>query len=163
MQILSALNRPMARPRRTKIPSVWFTTRHPKSNTVKRNNPTQLHQRFPTKNIDQAFENIVSTSGRDLLVQLEYRSQPICLVHNCAQREGNEKLSIMQLSSTFGRRRIRVKAAGNKVLEPPKGRRCHVAVDENTEANVLDWINAQAAKCNRITGWSISLGASLTG
>jgi hypothetical protein len=41
--------------------------------------------------------------------QLQYRSHQICFVQNFAQREGNQKLSIMQLSRAFGCQPTRIK------------------------------------------------------
>jgi hypothetical protein len=72
-------------------------------------------------------------------------------VHNFAQREGNQILSIMQLSRTFECQPTRVKAALDNRLEAPKVCDRHIAVDENSEAAILEWIDAQAEKCNPVT------------
>jgi hypothetical protein len=50
MHILSDLNCPITRPGRAKVPSVQFTDRPSKSNTVKWNHQLQLRQPFPMKN-----------------------------------------------------------------------------------------------------------------
>jgi hypothetical protein len=83
--------------------------------------------------------------------QLQYRSHQICFVQNFAQREGNQTLSIMQVSSAFGYQPIRVKAALNNRLEEPKVRDRHMAIDKNSEVEILEWINIQIEKCNPVT------------
>jgi hypothetical protein len=75
----------------------------------------------------------------------------MCFVHNCAQREGNQALSIMQLSGTFRFQPIRVKIALDNKLEASKARDHSLAVDENSEAKFLEWIDVQAEKCNPVT------------
>jgi hypothetical protein len=69
-------------------------------------------------------------------------------VQNFAQREDNQTLSIMQLSRAFGYQPTRVKATLDNGLEAPKVRGRHMAVDENSEAENLEWIDAQSKKCN---------------
>jgi hypothetical protein len=59
-------------------------------------------------------------------------------VQNFAQREGNQALSIMQLSRAFGCQPIRVRATLDNGLEAPKVRDRHMAVDENSEAEILE-------------------------
>jgi hypothetical protein len=44
-----------------------------------------------------------------------------------------------------------VKAALANGLEPPKVRRRHPTIDEGSEAEILEWIEAQAEKCNPAT------------
>jgi hypothetical protein len=57
----------------------------------------------------------------------------------------------MQLSRSFGCQPTRVKAALDNRAKAPKVRRCHMAVDENPEAEILEWIDARAEKCNPVT------------
>jgi hypothetical protein len=83
--------------------------------------------------------------------QLQYRSHQICFVWNCAQRKGNQTLSIMQLSRAFGCQPTRVKAALDNELEASRVRGRHMAIDENLESEILEWIEAQVEKCNPIT------------
>jgi hypothetical protein len=71
-------------------------------------------------------------------------------VHNFIQREGNQTLSIMQISRVFGRQPIRVKIVLDNGLDAPKVRDRHMAVDENSEAEILERINSRAEKCNPI-------------
>jgi hypothetical protein len=44
-----------------------------------------------------------------------------------------------------------VKAALDNKLEEPKVRDRHMAVDEISEAEISEWIDAQAEKCNSVT------------
>jgi hypothetical protein len=83
--------------------------------------------------------------------QLQYQSHQIYFLQNFAQREGNQALSIMQLSRAFRCQPIRVKAALDNRLEAPKVRGRHMAIDENSKAEILEWIDAQAEKCNPVT------------
>jgi hypothetical protein len=57
----------------------------------------------------------------------------------------------MQLSRVSECQPTRIKAALDNRLEALKVRGRHMAVDENSEAEILEWINAQAEKCNPIT------------
>jgi hypothetical protein len=82
--------------------------------------------------------------------QSQYRSHQICFLQNIAQREGNEKLSIIQISTAFGSQSIRVKAPLDDRLEAPTVRDRHIAVDQNSEAEILEWIDAQPEKCNPV-------------
>jgi hypothetical protein len=43
-----------------------------------------------------------------------------------------------------------VKEALANGLEPPKVRGCHFAIDEGSEARILEWIEMQAEKCDPI-------------
>jgi hypothetical protein len=72
-------------------------------------------------------------------------------VQNFAQREGNQTLSIIQLSRAFGYQPIRVKVTLDNRLEAPKVRDRHMAIDENSEAEILEWIDIQKEKCNPVT------------
>jgi hypothetical protein len=63
-------------------------------------------------------------------------------VQNFAQRESNQKLSIMQFSRAFGYQPIRVKAPLNNRFEARKVRGRHMAIDENSEIEILEWIDA---------------------
>jgi hypothetical protein len=59
-------------------------------------------------------------------------------VQNFAQREGNQALSIMQLSRAFGCQSIRVRATLDNGLEVRKVRGRYMAIDENSEAEILE-------------------------
>jgi hypothetical protein len=72
-------------------------------------------------------------------------------VQNFAQRERNEILSIMQLSRAFGCEPIRAQAALDNKVETPKVCNHHMAVDENAEIDILEWIDVQAEKSNPVT------------
>jgi hypothetical protein len=57
----------------------------------------------------------------------------------------------MQLSRAFGCQSTSVKASLNNRLKAPKVRNPYMTVDENSEAEMLEWTDAQAEKCNPVT------------
>jgi hypothetical protein len=83
--------------------------------------------------------------------ELEFRAHQICFVQNFSEREVNHTLSTNQLSKEFGCSPSRVKVALVNELDPPKVRGRHPAIDEGSEAEILEWIEAQAEKCNPST------------
>jgi hypothetical protein len=74
----------------------------------------------------------------------------LCKIFPNAKRIAHYQ-SINQISNAFGRSPFRVKAALANGLEPPKVRGRHSAIDEGSEADILQWIEAQAQKCNPVT------------
>jgi hypothetical protein len=83
--------------------------------------------------------------------ELEFRAHQICFVQNFSERNVNHTLSTNQLSKAFGCSPSRLKAALANGLGPPKVRGRHPAIDEGSEAEILEWIEAQAEKCNPAT------------
>jgi hypothetical protein len=83
--------------------------------------------------------------------ELEFRAYQICFVQNFSEREANHTLSTNQLSKAFGCSLSRVKAALANGLEPPKVRGIHPAIDEGSEAEIREWIEAQAEKYHPAT------------
>jgi hypothetical protein len=83
--------------------------------------------------------------------ELQFRAHQICFVQDFAQREANHTLSIHQLSKAFECQPGRVKAALENGLEPPKVRGRHFAFDDDSEAEILDWIEKRADKSRPVT------------
>jgi hypothetical protein len=82
---------------------------------------------------------------------LEFRAHWICFVENFSEREANDTLSTNQILKAFGYSPFRVKAELANGLEPPKVRVPHPVIDEGSEAEILEWIESQAEKCNPAT------------
>jgi hypothetical protein len=83
--------------------------------------------------------------------ELQYRSHQIYFVHDFALRNGNPELSPRQLSRAFGCSLTRVKSALDNGLNDLKVRGCHFAFDDDSEVQILDWIQSQAEKLAPVT------------
>jgi hypothetical protein len=83
--------------------------------------------------------------------ELELRAHQICFVQNFSGRQTNHTLSINRLSKAFGCSPSDVKAALANGLEPPKVRGRQLAIGQGSEAEILEWIEVQAEKCNPAT------------
>jgi hypothetical protein len=83
--------------------------------------------------------------------ELRYRSHQIYFVHDFAQRNGDWVLSVCQFSSAFGCDAGRVKAALANGLNEPKVRGCHFVFDDDSEIEILEWIQSQAEKYEPVT------------
>jgi hypothetical protein len=83
--------------------------------------------------------------------ELQYRSHQIYFVHDFALRNGNPELSPHQLSTAFGCSLTRVKAALDNGLNDPKVRGRHFAFDDDSEVQILDWIQRQAENYAPVT------------
>jgi hypothetical protein len=70
--------------------------------------------------------------------ELEFRAHQICFVQNFVEREANHTLSTNQISKAFGCSPSQVKVALANGLEPPKVRGSHPAIDEGSEAEILE-------------------------
>jgi hypothetical protein len=70
--------------------------------------------------------------------ELEFRAHQICFVQNFSEREANQTLSTNELSNAFGCSPSRVKAALANGLGLPKVRGRHPAIDEGSEAGILE-------------------------
>jgi hypothetical protein len=78
--------------------------------------------------------------------ELQFRSHQIYFIHDFAQRKGDQELSVSQLSRKFGYCPACVKTILANELEEPKLRDHHLAIDEDSEGEILEWIKAQAEK-----------------
>jgi hypothetical protein len=83
--------------------------------------------------------------------ELQYWSHQIYIVHDFALRNGNPELSPRQFSRAFGCSLTRVKAALDNGLNDPKLRGRHFAFDDDSEVEILDWIQRQAEKSALVT------------
>jgi hypothetical protein len=83
--------------------------------------------------------------------ELKYQAHRIYFVHEFALRNGDEKLSVRQLLKGFGCDGGRVKAALDNELNDPKVRGRHFALDDDSEIEILEWIQTQAEKYAPIT------------
>jgi hypothetical protein len=78
--------------------------------------------------------------------ELQYRSHQICFVSSFAWDKVDRELSIAQLARAFGCHANRVKVALANGLEESKKCSGHPAFDEDSEDEILAWIEAQAEK-----------------
>jgi hypothetical protein len=78
------------------------------------------------------------------LAELQFQSYKIYSIYDFAQRKDDQELSVNQLSRTFRCRPSRIKTSLANWLEEPKVRDRHLAVDEDSEGEILEWIKAQA-------------------
>jgi hypothetical protein len=78
--------------------------------------------------------------------ELKYRSREIAFV--CYFVLGNDEQgpSVRQLSKGFGCDAARVKADLDNELNDPKVRGRHFAFDDDSEIEILEWIQTQAEK-----------------
>jgi hypothetical protein len=83
--------------------------------------------------------------------ELQYRPHQIYFVHDFALRNNHPELSTRQLSRAFGCDIQRVKAALENGLNEPKVRGRHFAFDDDSEVQILEWIQGQAEKCEPVT------------
>jgi hypothetical protein len=83
--------------------------------------------------------------------QLRFRSHQIYFVKDFAQRNGGQDLSLSQLSKAFRCDADRVKTALENSLNDLKVRGRHFAFDDESEIQILEWIQIQAEKCAPVT------------
>jgi hypothetical protein len=72
----------------------------------------------------------------------QFRSYQIYFIYDFVYRKGNQKLSISQLSREFRCRSARINAALVNRLEESKVCDRDFAVDEDSEGEILEWIEA---------------------
>jgi hypothetical protein len=84
-------------------------------------------------------------------VELEFRAHQTCFVQKFSEREANHTLSTNQLSNAFGYSLFCVNAALANRLDQPKVRERHPGIDEDSKAEILEWIEMQAEKWNQAT------------
>jgi hypothetical protein len=83
--------------------------------------------------------------------ELRYRSHQIYFVYDFTQRNGDRVLSVRQFSRAFGCDAGRVKAALANGLNESKVSDCHFAFDDDSEIEILEWIQSQAEKYESVT------------
>jgi hypothetical protein len=83
--------------------------------------------------------------------ELRYRSYQICFIRDFARETAGQKLSVSQLARAFKYHLARVKAALTSGSEEPKSRGRHSAFDDDSESEILTWIEAQAEKFKPMT------------
>jgi hypothetical protein len=97
-------------------------------------------------------ECTVRTLSQDrVFAELRFRSHQIYFVADFAQCECHQELSVWQLAQLFDCKSDRFKAALANRLEDRKVRDRHLAFDEISETEILDWILAQIYKCRSTT------------
>jgi hypothetical protein len=82
---------------------------------------------------------------------LRYRAHQICFVARFARETIGQELSISQLARTFGCHSIRVKSALANEFEEPKRRGRDMLFDDDSEGEILPWIEVEAEKSKPVT------------
>jgi hypothetical protein len=82
--------------------------------------------------------------------ELQFRAHHKCFVQNFSELEAKRTLSVNQFSNAFGCSASCVKRALANGQEAPKVRGRHSAIDDGSEADILQWIEAQAQKYNPV-------------
>jgi hypothetical protein len=82
---------------------------------------------------------------------LLYRAHQICFVAHFARETTGQELSVNQLARAFGCHSNRIKAALANEFEEPKTRGRHMVFDDDSEADILTWIEAEAKKSSPVT------------
>jgi hypothetical protein len=83
--------------------------------------------------------------------ELQYRSHQICFVADFVCQTAGQELSVNQLAKAFECHPARVKAALANGFEEPKNRGRDSAFDDESEGEILTWIEAQAEKSRPVT------------
>jgi hypothetical protein len=83
---------------------------------------------------------------------LRYRWHQICFVAHFARETTGLELSVSQLARAFGCHPTRVDVALANEFEEPKHRARHMAFDDDSEGEILTWIEAEAEKSRPVGG-----------
>jgi hypothetical protein len=92
-----------------------------------------------------------NTSAESAFGELRYRSHQIYFVHDFAKWNGDRVLSVHQFSRVFGCDAGRVKAALANGLNEPKLRGRHFAFSDDSETEILEYLQSQPEKYEPIT------------
>jgi hypothetical protein len=101
------------------------------------------------------FDSLQQTTE---LCNLQFRAQQVSYVSNSARMELKTEIPIGLLMRTFDCSRCAVHSSLAIGLNPPKSRGRHLAVDAESDLNILTWITKQAqqnaaATCTHITNY----------
>jgi hypothetical protein len=75
----------------------------------------------------------------------------MCFITCFARRTRDQELSVSQPAQAFGFHSICVKAALANEFEKPKYRNRHLTFDDDSEGEILIWIEAEAEKSRPVT------------
>jgi hypothetical protein len=115
--------------------------------------PAIPHQELLPRVQEYCFhERIVRILARELgFADLRYRSHQICFVADFARQTAGLELSMKQLTRASDCHATRVKAALANGFEEPKSRRRHFVFDDDSEEEILSWIEERAEKSRPAT------------
>jgi hypothetical protein len=82
---------------------------------------------------------------------LRYRAHQICFVAHFARETTDQELLVNQLARAFGCHTIRVKAVLANEFQEPKRRSRHMPFDDDSEEEILTWIEAEVEKSRPMT------------
>jgi hypothetical protein len=83
--------------------------------------------------------------------ELSYRSHQICFVMDFTRETVDQKLSVNQLARAFSCHTACIKGTLANGFGDPKSRDRHLAFDDDSEGEILTWIDARAEKCRSMT------------
>jgi hypothetical protein len=83
--------------------------------------------------------------------ELQYRSHPIYIVADFVRETAGQELSVNQFARNFECHPAGVKVALANGLEEPKSRGQHSAFDDDSEGEILTWIEVQTKKYRPMT------------
>jgi hypothetical protein len=83
--------------------------------------------------------------------ELQFRAHYIFYLVNSAHTERRTEISIESLMRAFNCSRSAIHSALANGLSPPKSRSRHLAVDAESDENILAWIKVQAEKNVAVT------------
>jgi hypothetical protein len=119
------------------------------------------HEQF-LKNLQQYCfgERMVPILQREpAFGELKYRLHQIYFVHDFALRNDDQGLPVHQLSRAFGHDGGRVKAALDNGLNDRKVRDRHFTWDDDSEIEILEWVQTQAENMCQSHGQTFDIPA----
>jgi hypothetical protein len=107
---------------------------------------------LPTVQEYYFHERIVRILAREPgFADLRYRLHQICFVADFARRTAELELSVKKLARAFDCHAVRVKSALVNGFEEPKSCGQHFAFDDDSEEEILIWIEERAEKSRPVT------------